>query len=280
MVKLECLSFTAYFSNFVYIKKADMVGLIKTMRVIFSIIIVFFLSLSVQAQKGDTTKRRNIIKLDMTSYALYRNALMFSYERVTNKRPNQTWAVTGGIQQFPTLVGTLLDSVSIKREAKASGFKLGGEYRFYLKKENKYNAPRGVYVGPYSTFHHYSNSRGIEVNNNGKLEQVDLTTDLNILNVGVQLGYQFVIKNRWTIDMVFVGPSISNYSLKAKLDGNYSFDPDNITDEVVQALIDRFPAFDQLIRENEFASKGKLNSWGYGFRYQFQVGYYFGRKKK
>lgn len=80
--------------------------------------------------------------------------------------------------------------------------------------------------------------------------------------------------------MVFIGPSISNYSLKAKLDGNYSFDPDNVTNEVVQALIDRFPAFDQLISENEFASKGKLNSWGYGFRYQFQVGYHFGRKKK
>jgi hypothetical protein len=280
MVKLECLSFKVYFTTFIFIKKADMVCLSKTMRILFSIIILFFLSLSVQAQTGDTTKRRNIIKLDMTSYALYRNALMFSYERVTNKRPNQTWAVTGGIQQFPTLIGTLLDSVNISREASASGIKLGGEYRFYLQKENKYNAPRGVYIGPYTTFHRYSNSRSLEVNNNGLLEYADFKTDLRILNIGVQLGYQFVINNRWTIDMVFVGPSISNYSLKSKLEGNYTFDPDNITNKVILALIDKYPAFEQLINENEFTSRGRTSKWGLGYRYQFQVGYHFGRKKK
>lgn len=236
-------------------------------------------AISAEAQRVvDSTSRKNTIKVDLTSYILFRNVAVFTYERVI--KSNQTWSITGGLQQFPTLIGTLLDSVNITREAKASGIKLGGEYRFYLQKENKYKAPRGVYIGPYTTFHKYANSRSIEVNNNGLLENADLKTDLSILNIGLQLGYQFVISNRWTIDMVFVGPSISNYSLKSKLEGNYTFEPDDITNEVVLALIDKYPAFKQLINENEFASKGKVSNWAYGYRYQFQVGYHFGRKKK
>ncbi len=233
-----------------------------------------------QAQKGDTTWRRSTIKVDMTSYWLYRNALMFSYERVVKNKPYQTWAITAGIQQFPNIVGTLDDTVAVKRENKASGYKVGGEYRFYLKKENKYGAPRGVYIGPYSTYHHYFNGRSIEVNNNGTLETGNLETNLNILNIGVQLGYQFVLNNRWTIDMVFIGPSVSNYAFKTKLDGNFSFDTDDITNEVVLGMLDKYPGFKEFINEGKFASKGKISQWGYGYRYQLQVGYHFGRKKR
>jgi hypothetical protein len=224
--------------------------------------------------------RKNIIKVDITSYWLYRNAIVFSYERVV--KPNQTFAITAGYQQFPALKGPLGDTVSVNKQTNASGLKLGAEYRFYLKKENKYNAPHGVYLGPYVSYHNYSNGRTIEVNNDGTPETAELNTDLNILNIGVQLGYQFVLNNRWTIDLVFVGPSLSNYSLRARLDGNYTFDPDEITNEVILALIDKYPGFEELINEGELKGTGQMNKWGYGYRYQLQVGYHFGRigKKK
>jgi hypothetical protein len=44
--------------------------------------------------------------------------------------------------------------------------------------------------------------------------------------------------------------------------------------------MERFPAFKELVNEGEFASKGKVSTWAYGYRYQFQIGYHFGRKKK
>jgi hypothetical protein len=236
--------------------------------------------MAVQAQQEEAPLRRNTIKVDLTSYWLYRNALMFSFERVVKNRPNQTWAITAGLQQFPTVLGELSDSVIVKRENKSSGFKLGGEYRFYLKKENKFGAPHGVYIGPYTSFHHYMNGRAIEVNNNGNVQNGDLEVNMDILNIGVQLGYQFVLNNRWTIDMVFIGPSISNYRLKADLGGNYTFDPDQITNEVLLSLMDKYPGFSELINEGELVSQGKVNKWAYGYRYQLQVGYHFGRKKK
>lgn len=253
-------------------------SMIKQFLCVFILLMVSGLTATAQKAR-DTTQRKNIIKIDLTSHWLYRNALTFSYERVAKNHPYQTWGITAGVQHFPSIGGNF-GGVNVNRDYNASGLKLGGEYRFYLQKENKYKAPRGVYIGPYTTFHNYSNKRSIEVDNNGTLENAILKTDLNVFNIGFQLGYQFVLNNRWTIDMVFVGPSISNYKLKANLDGDFSFDPDEITNEVILALMDKYPGFSDLINDGDLVSQGKVNKWAYGYRYQLQIGYHFGRKKK
>lgn len=248
-------------------------------KVCVFILIVFGTAAHTTAQQSsaDSSTRRNVVKLDITSHWLYRKAMVFAYERTVKSNPYQTWGVTAGLQEFPSL--DALDGITVKQETKASGFKLGAEYRFYLQKENKYAAPRGVYLGPYTTFHQYHNERSIEVNNNGVLEQADLETNFSIFNIGFQLGYQFVLNNRWTIDLVFIGPSVSNYRLNTQLDGSYTFDPDDITNEIILGLMDRFPGFNQLINESEFTTDGRANTWSYGYRYQFQVGYVFGKNK-
>jgi hypothetical protein len=149
-----------------------------------------------------------------------------------------------------------------------------------LRKENKYSAPRGVYLGPYLTYLSFKNGRTISVDNEGTIEEAVLDSKLGVLNIGVQLGYQFVLNNRWTIDLIFVGPSVSNYYAKFDLDGNYTFDPEDVQNEILAELIDRFPALEDLLTDKEVDSNGKVNSWAYGFRYQLLIGYHFGRKSK
>jgi hypothetical protein len=238
---------------------------------------LLFLTLSapLQAQTQSDSTRKNTIKLDLTSYWLYRNAIVFSYERTV--KPTQTYMITAGIQQFPSLGA--LDSINVTRNTSASGYKFGGEYRFYLKKENKYHAPRGVFIGPYTTFLNFSNKRALEIDNNGVIEHADFTTKLNVINIGVELGYQFVLNNRWTLDFIFVGPSISYYNAKMTLDGNFTFDPEELENNFVNALMDRFPGLEDLVNEENVTSKGRISSWGYGYRFQFHAGYHFGRKK-
>jgi hypothetical protein len=228
------------------------------------------------AQPLSDSTRRNTIKLDLTSYWLYRNAIVFSYERVM--KPYQTFAVTAGIQEFPNLDG--VDSVDVTRETRARGYKFGAEYRFYLKKENKFAAPRGVFIGPYFTIHHYKNTRDITVDTDGVQEFAELVTNFNIINIGVQLGYQFVLNDRWTIDLVLVGPSLSNYRLQMDLEGNYTFDPEDVKNDVVKAMINKFPALEELLNDETVNESGKMNTWAYGYRYQLQIGYRFGRKNK
>ncbi|MBX2964403.1 MAG: DUF3575 domain-containing protein [Cyclobacteriaceae bacterium] len=232
------------------------------------------------AQQEHESSRKNIIKLDLTSHLWYKNAIVLAYERVT--KPNQSFVVTAGFQQFQPFT-RFGQNILVTSEANSSGFRVGGDYRFYLKKENKYLAPRGVYVGPYFTYHTFSNDHNIEVNNNGTPENGSIAMDLNVGNIGVQLGYQFVLNNRWTIDLVFIGPSVSHYEAKIGIDGNFTIVPDEIAGQLIDALIDRFPGFKELVETGEVTSNGKMDTWAYGYRYQIQVGYHFGRggnKKK
>lgn len=220
-------------------------------------------------------QRKNTIKFDATAQLIYNNAFNISYERVT--KPNQTVAVTVGYQEFPKITN-LGAGIKGRKISDNTGFKFGGEYRFYLKKENKYLAPRGVYIGPYFTFLNFNIDRTIEVDNNGTPETAILNSSFRVTNLGFQMGYQFLLNNRWAIDLILIGPSVSNYSAKVNLGGTYTFDKDDIQNEIVLKLIERFPALDQLITDKELNSSGRLDTWAYGWRYQLHVGYHFGRK--
>ena len=228
------------------------------------------------AQVGQLPLRRNTIKLELTASIWYNNAFGLSYERTT--KPNQSFAISAGYQQLrrnprPT------QNVAASDDRSKRGFKYGAEYRFYLRKENKHPIPRGVYMGPYFTQHSFDNERILTVEQDGTTEEAILNSELTIVNIGAQLGYQFVINNRWTIDLVFIGPSISHYRYSAELSGNYTFDPEDIENEAIMDFIERFPLLDELISEKEATREGGLDTWSYGYRYQIHLGYHFGRKK-
>jgi hypothetical protein len=247
------------------------------MKQIFVLLWVFIGIQTVLAQEAPIpSQRKNTIKVDLTSHFWYSNAFGLSYERIT--KPNQSFAITLGYQEFPR-TSRLGQNIAVKEDRDKNGYKFGGEYRFYLKKENKYAAPRGVYLGPYFSGHSFSNERVLEIDNDGTPEEAILKSKLAIFNLGFQLGYQFVLNNRWTIDVVFIGPSLSNYRYNLTLGGNYTFDPEDIQNEVILDLLDRFPLLEEVISENEATSSGKLDAWAYGYRYQLLVGYHFGRKK-
>jgi opacity protein-like surface antigen len=229
------------------------------------------------AQGADAT-RKNGIKLDVTSHLLYRSAFILSYERVL--KPNQTFAVMGGYQQFPKLT-SLGSGIESTKDDERTGFKVGGEYRFYLKKENKYLAPHGVYIGPYLSYLYFKNERNIQVTSEtGTKTDAYLKSNINVFNVGFQAGYQFVINDRFTIDLTFIGPSMARYGAKFQLDGNFDVDEEHeYQNEILKAMVDRFPMLDDLIKDKEVDANGKSNSWSFGYRYQVLLGYRFGHKK-
>jgi len=232
-----------------------------------------------QAQDEEVqVQRRNTVKLDITSVFLYRSALIFSYERVT--KPNQSFAVTAGYQEFPRLIG-LGENIEVKKDFGRRGLKLGAEYRFYLAKENKYKAPHGVYIGPYTAFHQFKNERNLEITTeSGEVQNAYFNSEINVFNLGVQVGYQFLLNNRWTIDLVFIGPSISRYSGTLNLDGNFNIDEEQLyNNRIIERLVNRFPLLDNLIQDQTVEVDGKTDKWSFGYRYQILVGYHFGRGK-
>ena len=247
------------------------------MKTLLTLISVLGITIMVTAQEPqERLQFLNTVKYEFTQ-AIYPNSYIFSYERVTT--PNQTFCISGGYEEFPDIIG-VSSRTNVKDNLSKSGFKAGAEYRFYLKNENKYLAPRGVYIGPYLSYHDFYNKREIEVDVDGIKETAILKTDFSIFNVGFQLGYQFVISNRLTLDFVLVGPSISNYRANMKMEGDFTFDKEDIENEILLKMLDRFPMLDELLTNIEVTSQGTFDRWSYGWRYQFLIGYHFGKKKK
>jgi hypothetical protein len=248
------------------------------MKQIFLIVYIVILACGLSEAQDSIakTQRRNTIKIDLTSHILYRNALGISYERLV--KPSESFSVMAGYQEFP-IVASFGQRITVRDDRKRHGYKFGGEYRFYLTKENRYAAPRGLYIGPYFALHRFNNTRLIEVEHNGARQQAVLDSKFGIFNVGIQVGYQFILNDRWTIDMVFAGPAISNYRYRLSLEGNYTFDKDDVQREILLDLLDRFPFLDDLISDQEAKANGRLQAWSFGYRYQLQIGYHFGRKK-
>ena len=236
-------------------------------------------SLSVFGQKSDSSHRLNIIKIDLTSNFIYSEAFILSYERVV--KPYQSFVINLGSEKFPS-IRTFGDHVKVKDDRKRAGVKVGAEYRFYLKKENRHHAPRGVYLGPYVSYHNFHNDRLLTYqSDDGSTVDATFDSKINVLNVGAQLGYQFVIGNRWVIDLMFIGPSVSRYSAKLNLDGDFSeVELDEAQKEIVDKLVGRFPLLGDVLDEGSVTVKGSNSAWAAGWRYQFQVGYHFGRKRK
>ncbi len=232
------------------------------------------------AQGGDDgMDRKNTVKYHVISQALYTESFVMSYERIV--KPNQSFAIMAGYLQFPISLNS--EIISASSEGSKKGLVLGGEYRFYLKKENKFSAPHGVFIGPYINMYNFSNERMLTITppDGSPPTEADLETDINVVNIGFQMGYQFVINNRWTIDMVFIGPSLSQYYLKIKLDGEFdSVDTDLIENELLLGLLDKFPLLKDFLDDQEINLNGTNNKWAPGFRYQLNLGYRFGKSRK
>lgn len=225
-------------------------------------------------EPNEKPRRMNVVKVEL-SQVLYPSSLVVSYERIT--KPYQSVSVSLGYEQIPTLLD-ITPTVHVREDLGRGGYKLGAEYRFYLKSENKFLAPHGLYIGPYVSYHQFNNKRDISVEVSGVEEVAQLETDFAILNLGVQLGHQFVINNRWTIDVVTVGPAISNYRATMKLNGSFTFNKGEVENAILLKMLDRFPLLDELLTNKTVSSQGKYDEWAYGWRFQFMVGYHFGRK--
>ncbi len=60
-----------------------------------------------------------------------------------------SFLVNIGRASFPFPKNSGSDFMKLQNEVKQSRFHISGEYRFYLKCLNKFDAPHGVYIGSY-----------------------------------------------------------------------------------------------------------------------------------
>src|SRR5678816_1432317 len=119
------------------------------MRRLF-LVLTLFVVIKAFGQEDD---RKNTIYLNFTNRIIFNDAFIIGYERVL--KPNRTFSVNFGTISLPRFTDkSNNDSVQLLGGSGNKGFHFSADYRFYLSKENKYEAPRGVYLGPYYAFNY------------------------------------------------------------------------------------------------------------------------------
>ena len=228
--------------------------------------IVLIMSSQSIAQVTDSAKIKfqkefkNSIKINLTSWIIYSNGIQLNYERLLSTKRSIT--IFGGYIEFPMPTIISNSSLNFDKNRSKSGFVLGSEYRFYLAKENKYAAPHGVYLAPFVSYYHFNNIRtGRDTLNQDNLT---LNTTFNFLNIGGELGYQFVIKKHFVIDCVLLGPAVSSYYFSLKLDGSTSGDHNEHVQAILDALKDKYPILKDLTNGEKVSSSGVSNFWSLG----------------
>lgn len=255
----------------------------KNSKYILSFLLIFLLgSGDVMAQKSDTayswkTAKKNVVRYNLSSALIFGfdKTIILGYERLL--KPNQSFSINAGQTALPKIVNLDFDSLKFNADGKNTGFNISFDYRFYLNKLNRYNAPRGVYIGPYYSFNQWRRENDISfttANNSQKLAKSELDFNLNMM--GAELGYQFVFWNKVSLDLVLIGPGVGFYNIKAKAEGNLTdAERERLEDALVEIIEERFPGMNYVLSDQEFKGSGTIRTSSVGFRYLIHIGFVF-----
>jgi hypothetical protein len=245
--------------------------------------IIFLLSpTNGNAQMKDTTKKfenkhPNIVKVSISQWILYPSSFHMAYERVLSH--NKSIDIFGGYNLFPLDFTLNFPGVEFQHSSSRTGYSIGGEFRFYLSKENKYDAPHGVFLAPFISYYNFGGNRGISHTDSlGATEMANLVTKTTFFSVGGELGYQFLLWKRLAIDCELIGPSFTYYTFQARIDGSITgIDESSLIYQALQAIVQKIPLL------SDFANGKQVNASGFtnqrfpavGFRYAIFIGFRF-----
>jgi len=220
--------------------------------------------------------RKNTVMINITSPMIFGdNNYVLGYERTIGK--HQSFSVHAGTFSLGQLINLDTDSIEdISTDNSGRGISLSGDYRFYLAKENKYNSPHGVYIGPYFAFNNFNRTYETKANTAAFTGQMNAELNFRVTTLGFQLGYQFIFWDRVSLDLILFGPGVSAYKLKAELDTNLTPDQESeFFTKLNEKLQEIIPGYSLVIKPGEFERSGSINTTGMGYRYIVMLGFRF-----
>lgn len=193
-------------------------------------------SSSMLAQSTEVEFYNNAIKVN--SMALAFKNISAQYER----RLTDHWSVIMGAGykwggKIPKVVG-LGEVVITSETAGVRGFSLTPEARYYFNFCNCGGSHTGFYAGLYTrltrfygdvAFNFWDGSQYVDVAGAGKMRE---------LGAGIQLGYQFIFKKRFIVDLMFAGPRTSFNRLTLSVDSDYAAEVIPIIEEEINKRLE------------------------------------------
>lgn len=251
----------------------------QSMLIILYTAILMLFYLNSVAQQDSITNYKNTVRMNVTNPMIFgTRSLIFGYE--LQLKNSQSISVNLGRTYYSTFTSSEFDSLreAMGTKSKDKGFHISVDYRWYLKKQNKFAAPYGLYIGPYSSYNYFNRTNDWLLT--AKNDELNVNTELtvNIFTVGAELGYQFLLgkKKRWSIDMILFGPGIAHYDVKTNINTDLSSEDERLVfDKLNDMLHERFPGMNRVIDGEGYQRSGSSNVTDAGYRYMVLVGYRF-----
>lgn len=184
-------------------------------RLSFCLILVMLIPLMARSQDSIVPEYKNIVKINSAALLLSNGSVL--YER----KLKGNWSVLAGAGY--RWGGTVhkafgLSDIIVSTDAKGiRGFSITPELRYYFNFCECGGSPSGLYAGLYGRYTKFYGSLTFDVWNGEEYYEALVSSNLRELGGGLQLGYQFIFKERWTVDFMFAGPRLSSYKIKADL---------------------------------------------------------------
>lgn len=252
--------------------------MMKTL-LILSLILLPNTSLFAQSESEEPRKFKNSIRYNLsTPTILGIENIIVGYERVLSNSRSMT--VDIGLNRLPFQIfdsNTNGDAgVSLSGSRKNLGYHFSGDYRFYLKSENKFDAPRGVYIGPYYSYNSYNKGNDWALNTENFDGIVGSDLFFRIHSIGGELGYQFQLGKRFLLDFTMFGPGLAFYKTGIGLDTELSAEDEILLlEKINEILSDRIPGFNNVVSGNGIEKVGNTNTTNFGYRFLINIAYRF-----
>jgi hypothetical protein len=159
----------------------------------------------------------NIIKLN--SLAVPFNNVALVYERAIISRVSAGIGVSYKVSgEAPSLFKEESEIIDARFD-KINGFSITPEARYYLRTCEP-SKLEGFYAGLYLRYTHLNSGVDfVYFTASDQVENYRADMTLNEFGAGIQLGYQILLWERFSIDFLFFGPRFSRYRME------YRFDP-------------------------------------------------------
>ena len=269
-------------STTVLLFQASRRSLLSAVATSISLTVLFLLINNICIAQGpaDSSKKmpryKNVIRYNLSGALLFGfdKYIVLGYERVISSR--QSFSVNVGQAALPGLISVVTDSFSLKKDNKSNGQNISVDYRFYLAKENKFESPRGFYIGPYYSFNHFKRESQWAFNHRTTETYLNTFSDFYINTIGFEVGYQLVLWKRLMIDFVMVGPGFGIYKYKTTFDGNINaLAKEELFEGLEQLLTQKFPGMDFVFEDKSISSDGVMRANTIGYRYIVHLGFAF-----
>ena len=249
--------------------------------IVISIVSLFIIEpvisqdLDTEKEKPESEKIRypNIIKIN--SLALLFNNISLVYERGIIPRLSAGIGVGYKYAGTEPSLFTVNNSVIGVDLDKIQGFSITPEAKYYLRSCDP-GQLEGFYVGLYFRYTGYKTAADFEyVPENNPTEYYRSDIAMNEYGVGIQLGYQLIIKERFSIDFLFFGPRFSSYHMAYEFDQPPSQEFLDDLSDYLNEVVDRFGLDYNVDIKQEGEAKASSAFSFANVRFGFSLGFAF-----